>query len=182
MSAALHRFTPIQRLLHWTTAVLVIAMLFIGVGMVSTVGRSYLSLVSIHRPLGAAILILTLLRLGVRLRRGSPPLPADLPWPMAFAAKATQVVLYALLLAMPLVGWAMLSAGGYRVEMFGAFSLPPIVPHDAALHALLRQAHTLLAFALFGAILAHAGAALFHGLVRRDGVFEAMAGGGDPTA
>ena len=175
-----HRFSTLQRLLHWTTAVLVIAMLFIGVGMASSLGRSYLSLVAVHRPLGVAILLLTLLRLGVRLKLGSPPLPADLPWPMAFGAKASQVALYALLLAMPLIGWAMLSAGGYPVEMFGAVRLPPITPHDAGLHALLRQAHTLLALALFATILLHLAAGLFHALIRRDGVFETMAGGAIP--
>jgi len=73
------RFTPLQRLLHWLMAVCILAMLFIGVGMVSTVMPKYLTLVSIHKPLGIAILVLALVRLGVRLRYGAPSLPADLP-------------------------------------------------------------------------------------------------------
>ena len=70
------RFTALQRLLHWLMAVCIVAMLFIGVGMVSTVMPKYLTLVSIHKPLGIAILVLALIRLAVRLRSGAPPLPA----------------------------------------------------------------------------------------------------------
>jgi cytochrome b561 len=49
------RFTPLQRLVHWLMAVCILAMLFIGVGMVSTVKPKYLTLVSIHKPLGIAV-------------------------------------------------------------------------------------------------------------------------------
>src|SRR6202012_17295 len=73
------RFTPLQRLLHWLMAACILAMLFIGVGMVSTIPPKDLTLASIHKPLGAAILVLALVRLVVRLPYGAPPLPADLP-------------------------------------------------------------------------------------------------------
>ncbi len=62
MSAARDHFTPTQRVLHWLMAVCILAMLFIGVGMVSTVTPKYLTLVGIHKPLGIAILVLALLR------------------------------------------------------------------------------------------------------------------------
>jgi cytochrome b561 len=45
------------------------------------------------------------------------------------------------------------------------------------LFALLRALHTWLAFALFATVLLHLAAALFHGLIRRDGVFSSMARG-----
>lgn len=169
------RFTPLQRLLHWSMAACILAMLFIGVGMVSTIAPKYLTLVSIHKPLGIAILVLALLRLGVRLRDGAPPLPADLPAPMRLAARLSHVALYALMLALPLIGWAMLSAAAYPVVLFGGLHLPAILPQSDRLHALLWGAHRYLAFAFFGLILMHLGAALFHAFVRRDGVFEAMA-------
>jgi cytochrome b561 len=60
------RFNPLQRLLHWLMAVCILAMLFIGVGMVSTITPKYLPLVSIHKTLGIAILVLALIRLAVR--------------------------------------------------------------------------------------------------------------------
>ena len=73
------RFTAWQRLLHWLMAICNLAMLFIGVGMVSTIKPTYLTLVSIHKPLGIAILALAVVRLALRLRYGAPLLPADMP-------------------------------------------------------------------------------------------------------
>ncbi|MFM0007306.1 cytochrome b [Paraburkholderia dipogonis] len=170
-------FSPLARLLHWTMAPLIIAMLFIGVGMVATVSSAHNTLIAIHRPLGIALLLLVVLRAGVRLTRGSPPLPDDMPTPQRFAAKASHLVLYVLMAAMPLIGWAMLSAAGYPVTLYGPLHLPPIAPHNVELFALLRALHTWLASALFATVLLHLAAALFHGLIRRDGVFSSMARG-----
>ena len=169
------RFTAWQRLLHWLMAACILAMLFIGVGMVCTVRPTYLTLVSIHKPLGIAILVLVLVRLALRLRHGAPSLPADLPEPMKLAAEGSHYALYALMIAMPLLGWGMLSAAEYPVVSFRGWHLPPILPQSDSLHTLLWDAHFYLAFAFFALILLHVAAALFHALVRRDGVFETMA-------
>jgi cytochrome b561 len=168
------RFTPLQRALHWIMALCIIAMLFIGVGMVSSVMPDYVPLFTTHRTLGIAILVLALVRLAVRLTRGAPPLPADLPEPMRLAAHLSHYVLYALMIAMPLIGWGLLSAGAYPIRLLGGLELPPILPQSDAMHTLLWNAHVYLAFAFFAVILMHIAAALFHALVRRDGVFEAM--------
>ena len=175
MSAARQHFTPLQRVLHWLMAVCILAMLFIGVGMVSTIKPLYLTLVSIHKPLGITILVLALIRVAVRLGYGAPPLPADLPEPMKLAAHLSHYALYALMIAMPLIGWGMLSAAAYPVVLFGSVGLPQILPQSDRLHTLLWNAHFYLAFVFFALILMHVAAALFHALVRRDGVFEAMA-------
>lgn len=168
------RFTPLQRLLHWLMAICILAMLFIGVGMVSIVAPKYLTLVSIHKPLGIAILVLALIRLAVRLRYGAPALPADLPEPMRLAAQLSHYALYILMIAMPLIGWAMLSAAAYPVVLYGGVTLPAIMPLSDSLHTLLWNAHFYLAFLFFALILIHFAAALFHAMVRRDGVFETM--------
>ena len=52
------RFPAASRLLHWLMAPMIVAMLFIGVGMAATVSTRYDLLVSIHRPLGIAIFVL----------------------------------------------------------------------------------------------------------------------------
>src|SRR5580700_8738773 len=169
------RFTPLQRLLHWLIAVGILAMLFIGVGMVSTVTPKFLPLVAIHKSLGIGILVLALIRLAVRLHYGAPALPADLPAPMKLAAQLSHYALYALMLGMPLLGWAMLSAAAYPVVVFGGIVLPAILPQSDLLHTWLWDAHFYLAFAFFALILMHVAAALFHALIRRDGVFDAMA-------
>ena len=177
MTKASRHFSPLARLLHWTMAALILAMLFVGVAMVATVSHAHATLVALHRPLGIALLVLALIRVVVRLKNGTPALPDDLPALQRFAAKATHRVLYGLFIAMPVIGWAMLSAGGYPVVLFGAWHLPAILPQNVDLFALLRALHTWLAFALFATVLAHIAAALFHGLIRRDGVFSSMARG-----
>lgn len=167
------------RALHWLMALMLLTMLFVGAGMVASVSERHAWLLALHKPLGIAILALALLRLALRLWRRPPPLPRELGAAQRFAAHASHWLLYALMLAMPLIGWAMLSAGGYPIVLWGGLHLPPIVPHTPALYAALRNAHSLLAYVLFATVLMHVGAALFHLWVRRDGVFQAMARGKD---
>ncbi|WP_176054700.1 cytochrome b [Paraburkholderia caribensis] len=174
MKPSLERFTPLQRALHWIMAICILSMLFIGVGMVSTIRPDYLTLVAIHKPLGVAILVLALIRLVVRLTVGAPSLPAEMPIPMKLAAHLSHLAFYALMIALPLIGWGMLSAARYPVVVAG-MQLPWILPHSDELHTLLWDAHRFLALCFFALILVHLAAALFHALVRRDGVFRAMA-------
>ena len=175
MTSLRTRFAVPQRFLHWLMAACILSMLFIGVGMVSTVAPKYLTLVQIHKPLGIAILVLALIRLVLRIYYGAPALPTDLPVPIRLAAELSQYIFYALMIAMPLIGWGMLSASSHPVILFGDVKLPAILPVNADLYSLLRRAHCFLAFAFFALILMHAAALLFHKLVRKDGVFETMA-------
>jgi cytochrome b561 len=175
MTMAQHLHFPIfSRILHWAMAVMVLAMLFIGIGMVASLS-DYHWLVSIHKPLGVLILILVAIRLVNRLLDPAPPLPEGMPAWQRFAAYASHVVLYALMFALPLVGWGMLSAARYPIVLYGSLQLPPILPHDVALYALLRTTHTVLAFLLFATFIVHFAAALMHALIYRDGVFPSMA-------
>jgi cytochrome b561 len=169
------RFTPLQRALHWLMAACIIALLFIGVGMISTVAPKYLALLATHETLGIIIFALALIRLGVRLRSGAPPLPANLPAPMKLAAELSHYLLYALMIVMPLLGWGMLAATHYPVVLFGGVRLPIALSPSASLHTLLWNAHSYLGLLFFALVLMHLAAALFHALVRHDGVFEAMA-------
>jgi len=171
------RFALPARLLHWLMAVLILAMLLIGAGMVSTTTARYPALLAWHRPLGLAILVLALVRLAVRLTHRPPPLPADLPAIQVAAAKGSHILLYALMIAMPLIGWAMQSAGGYPVVMWKGFDLYPILPHNIIVYGQLRRLHGLFAYAFFLLILVHLAAALVHAWIRRDGVFQSMSGG-----
>lgn len=179
MNAQPTHFAPLARLLHWLMAVSILAMLFIGAGMAASVSERHETLIHIHKPLGALLLVLVILRLIVRMSTRQPPLPADMPGWQALAARLSHVLLYALMLIMPLVGWAMLSAAGDPVMLGSSLQLPSILPANATSFAVLRKAHRYLAYLLFLTILLHLAAALFHGWIRRDGVLESMLKGRD---
>lgn len=87
-------FSLPARVLHWVMAVMVVAMLFIGVGMVASVSERHAVLVAIHKPLGVAVLVLVCVRVAVRLSSRPPALPADMPAWQRFAAHGSHLVLY----------------------------------------------------------------------------------------
>jgi cytochrome b561 len=168
------QFAAFSRLLHWTMAVMVLTMLCIGAAMVVSLGN-YHVLVSIHRPLGIAILILVVVRFVNRLLNPPPPFPASMSRAERLAATASELAMYGLMLVLPLVGWGMLSAVRYPIVLYGSLHLPFILPHSAALYAVLRKAHTILAYLFFLTFMGHFGAILFHTLIVRDGLLKRMA-------
>jgi cytochrome b561 len=173
MSTQRRQFTAISRLLHWTMAAMVLTMLCIGVGMVVSLAN-YHVLVSIHRPLGLAILILVVVRFVNRLLNPPPPFPPTMSRAERLAATASEFTMYGLMFVLPLVGWGMLSAARYPIVLYGPLNLPYILPQNAMLYALLRKGHTILAYLFFLTFIAHFGAILFHTLIVRDGMLNRM--------
>jgi cytochrome b561 len=168
------QFAVLSRILHWLMAAMLLTMLFIGVAMVSSLGN-YHWLVAIHRPLGIMILILAAVRLVNRMLTTLPPFPPTMSEKERRIASASERLLYALMFALPLIGWGMLSAGHYPIVMFGSVHLPPILPASPMLYAVLRKSHTVLAYLLFLTFLAHLSAVLFHTLIVRDRLLDRMA-------
>ena len=94
---------------------------------------------------------------------------------MKLAAHLSHYALYVLMIGMPLLGLTMQWTGAYPIVLYGDVRLPTLLRQSDAMHTLLWDAHFYLAFVSFGVILLHVAAALFHALIRRDGVFESMA-------
>jgi cytochrome b561 len=174
MATERRQFTALSRLLHWTMAAMVLTMLGVGVAMVASLAN-YHVLVSVHRPLGIAILVLVVVRFVNRLLNRPPPFPATMARAERLAATASEFLMYGLMFVLPLVGWGMLSAARYPVVLFGPLHLPYILPHNVMLYAVLRKAHTVLAYLFFLTFVAHFGAVLFHTLIVRDGILLRMA-------
>src|SRR5580693_1601887 len=174
MSTQRHQFAAFSRLLHWTMAAMILTMLCIGVAMVASLAN-YHVLVSIHRPLGIAILCLVVIRFVNRLLSRLPPFPATMSRAERLAATASELTMYGLMFVLPLVGWGMLSAARYPIVLYGSLHLPYILPHNPGLYAELRKAHTVLAYLFVLTFLAHFGAVLYHTLIVRDGLLLRMA-------
>ncbi|UPG85160.1 cytochrome b/b6 domain-containing protein [Luteibacter aegosomatis] len=161
------------RWLHWLMALLVVAGACVALLREEVSGRALrLWLLEGHRHIGLLVLLLFAVRLALRLTlRGAPPVP--MPAFLRLCAGFTHALLYALLLAMPLLGWALSSAADQTIHFFG-FTLPHIVAADDDLADRLQAWHVDVAWVLLGVACLHAGAALWHHLVRRDGVLRRM--------
>jgi cytochrome b561 len=167
------QFNPLARVLHWTMAAMVLSMLCIGVAMVVSLG-SYHTLISIHRPLGIAILVLVVVRFINRQLSSLPPFPPTMSHLERRVAKTSEILMYGLMLGLPLVGWGMLSAARYPIVLYGSLHLPFILPQNLVLYSVLRTAHTVLAYLFYLTFLAHFSAVLFHTLVVQDGLLKRM--------
>lgn len=167
------RYPLRTRILHWLTAVLVFCALFIGFVMANAIG-SYAALVAVHMTLGVIILAVVVVRIVNRLTHRAPKLPDTVGWFEHKLVVCSELAMYALLVAQPLIGWAMVSASGDHVTIFGSVPLPRIAPFDAELFYVLRQCHSLVAYTLVAAIAAHVSAVLWHTLTLRDGMLSRM--------
>jgi cytochrome b561 len=165
------------RVLHWLAAIAIVIAFFIGLTMLRVAsGPTQDSLFFWHESLGATVLALTALRLAWRAISPAPPLPLTVPGWIRTAAPASHRVLYALMLLQPIIGWLGASAFGAVVNVFGLFDLPVLLHQDKGLAGVLFLIHRIGAFTLAGLVTIHVGGALFHLVVRRDGVFRRMTG------
>jgi cytochrome b561 len=165
------------RLAHWLSAVLVLVALGLGTTMVQFVDNpaARFELTQTHKSIGIVILALTVARLCRRgFSRGPKPEPAVRS--LLLAAKATHLVLYALLLLMPVSGWLMATTTPVRVPtiVFGLFALPyPLAP-DLAIYGWAHATHVALAILLAGLIAVHVAAAMIHAFIWRDPTLARM--------
>ncbi|KAA6476826.1 hydrogenase [Agrobacterium sp. ICMP 7243] len=184
------RYSAVAIVLHWTTALLVISMIPMGWWMVRAINKpdtqqlAY-QLFQVHKSLGFAILALTLLRISWRLTHPIPALPAGMKRWERVLARATHIAFYGLLLAIPLTGWAYISAGWaistdrplmVATSWFGLFTIPDL-PGLESMRTLAFGAMGAHAYMAYGGALLiglHMAAALKHHIIDRDGVLAQM--------
>jgi cytochrome b561 len=161
--------------LHWLVALLVLITFPLGLGMTAMpLSPQKLQFFSYHKWLGVTVFALMLLRLGWRIGHAAPRPPAGTPRWQQRAAQCAHVLLYLLLLAVPLSGWAYSSAAGVQTVYLGIVPLPNAVAPDKALAALLKGVHYALNASLFVVFCVHFCAALKHHFFDRDGVLARM--------
>jgi cytochrome b561 len=126
-----------------------------------------------HRHFGLFVLVLFFIRVVVRIRAGKLPSEGKLPWALRAAAALTHIALYALLLSLPLLGWALSNAQDKPVHLFG-LTLPALVGADDDLADTLQTWHVDAAWVLLALVLMHIAAALWHHFVLRDNTLRRM--------
>jgi cytochrome b561 len=174
-AAARPKHPAVTVALHWGTVaaiVIAVAAMFLRDAMEDKFWRQLL--LETHRQLGLLVLIGVGVRIAVRLWRGFADHAPDVSAILRWAAKMAHVLLYGLLIALPLEGWALTSAHGITLALFGAVHLPNLLASDSELADTLSDYHIWLAWALLVFVGMHAVAALWHHFVRRDAVLTAM--------
>lgn len=166
--------------LHWLMAVLLIALIVLGLYMSSLpdVGfnKDKILLVLYHKEYGILALGLAVVRLAWRVGNVLPALVEQLPGWQKVAARFVHLCFYGFMLGLPISGWLMSSAAGIPVYAFG-FRLPDLIAHNEYRFQLLIEVHKWLGYALIGFILLHAGAALWHHFLNRDNTLKKMLAG-----
>jgi cytochrome b561 len=176
MTSITKRYNVASRLIHWVMALLVLGMIPVGFVMVQDgISRSLQNFLFIaHKNVGVLLLILIFVRLFNRWRNPPSLQPVKLARVQELAAQLTHIALYGLLLIMPLAGYIRVKAGGFPIESLDALGIPALVLRSDALAEAAKTVHFYGAYAVAAFVLMHIGAACFHGLVRKDGVFSRM--------
>ena len=168
-------YDPVAQAFHWLIVMLLVVQYSTELILPYLLPKTAEDgLVAWHLSVGPTILLLILLRLAWRLTHPPPPPPADLPPWLRLLSRTTHWLFYAILIVLPLLGWTAASAFGAKVYLLGLIPLPALVAPNKPLAETVGSIHGAVALALLALIALHITGALYHILVKRDGVMQRM--------
>lgn len=170
--ARLLRYNNGAVILHWLTALLVVAQVVVGFAFANMErGPARNDLFTVHKTIGATILLVSLIRLGWRIANPPPPFPPQLPNWERLAAVWNHRAFYFLLIALPVTGLATVSAGAAAAgrattALLGGIPLPllPGIPKSAG--ESIGDLHVMLVLVTLALLVLHVSAALKHQIER----------------
>jgi cytochrome b561 len=177
------RYTIVAILLHWTSALCVLALIGLGLTMThaALAPLRQFQLYQWHKSVGITVLALTVLRTVWRLAHRPPANPAGMPEWEHKAASSTHGVLYGLLVGLPLTGWAVVSLSPFNIPtvLYGLVPWPhlplaAVFPDRTLAESAFKLVHAYGAWLLTALLILHVAAALRHHLILRDGVLTRM--------
>jgi len=171
------RYAPSRRALHWGILLLmVLAYVFIeGRENFERGSAARLAMVQAHFWVGLSILALMLPRLLLVVSRPAPPVSPPLPAWQAFPAKAMHLLLYAMLVAQPVLGLLTAWTDGKEILLpFTQVALPALLAPNESLAHDFEDLHELLGTAFYWVVGLHVAAALYHHFFRRDDTLRRM--------
>jgi len=184
-SAVEARYNSVAIALHWLIALAIIINIALGLYFADMANSDpdKFPLAQLHKSIGLTVLVLSLIRVVWRLIHPAPPLPEGMSPPLRLAAHASHFLLYFLIIAIPLSGWALVSSSplGLPTMYFGWFAWPEL-PYLSELPRAAKKVwshefgatHVFLAWSVIVLLTIHFAAALYHHFVRRDVVLARM--------
>lgn len=172
-------YPPFARALHWTTVAFIAVLVPLGFAMTYRGGTLNIwdattnAMYSWHKLLGFIVLILAVVRIVYRFVKGRPDDEKSLETWQVMGAYVVHTGLYALLIAVPMLGW--IGVQKYpALTIFGWFDLPSFLKPGQAGAARAFMLHKYAAWALVALVAMHVAAAAFHHFIRKDGVNRRM--------
>jgi cytochrome b561 len=160
--------------LHWLIAGLIVCAFSLGWVMTElAISPLRVRMFNWHKWVGMTILALAAIRTIWRLTHPAPPLLPMPAW-QRISAHALHGLLYLLMFALPLSGWAYSNATGYPIVYLGLLRLPDLVDRNKQLAPQLEQVHEMLGWLLLGVVAVHVLAALKHHFFDRDDTLKRM--------
>ncbi len=184
MSAQSARYSTVAIILHWLISLLIIGQLLGGLIMTRFLPKASaltFEIYQLHKSFGITVLLLSVLRLLWRLGHRPPELPADMANWERVSARITHILFYALILLIPLSGWAMVSSSPLNIPtyLFDVIKLPHLpfwedATNKAAITSRFATIHEYMGFFTIALLALHVGAALKHHFVNKDSVLTRM--------
>lgn len=176
------RYGDTAVIFHWLIAFLIIGLLAVGKFMTQLEENDPLrfELTQWHKSFGISVLVLSVLRILWRLTHKPPPELDTIPKWQQRAASLIHVVLYALMLALPITGWVMVSASPLNIDtiLFGLVEWPHLplgeLNNKEAIASDFHGYHEIASSILIVLLLGHIGAALKHHVIDKDTVLIRM--------
>jgi len=170
-----HGYGSAARLLHWSVALLIIGLFFMGLWMEELPKGDFKGQVyGLHKSVGVLVTLLVAARLAWRAGNPAPLAPNTTTAIQQALAVWAHRLLYVLMIAVPVAGVLMSQTAGRAVSFFGWFDLPTLMGKNEPLHEALQGAHALLAFLMMAVVVFHIGAAIWHHAVLKDDVLRRM--------
>lgn len=167
------RFDRVSIAFHWLTVFLVVVQ-FATAFTVYWADEDAEGLIAVHRSTESLIWVVVVARLIWRHNFAYlPAFSATMPKFQQRIAMLNEYALYSLLLLQPLTGLASTLFQGRPFDLL-IWQVPALLEHNKPASGLFHKLHELGATALLILIAVHATAALFHGLILRDGVLARM--------
>lgn len=161
--------TNINRLMiyiHWATVILIV-LAFVSIEFRSSFGKHTLFhdlMKNSHLYIGFIVLFLTILRLSIRKFVSFPIIGQRVFYNTfrAILARLVHIFLYVWLIAMPILGWAIISAKGTYIIPFGLPAILDVMPRADIVE--IKELHETFAYIGLAVIFSHAlvAAAEYH--------------------
>jgi len=167
-------FGLVAKSFHWVIALLILGMVPLGFFMSGMENSPFkFELYGLHKSFGLLVFFLGLARIVWRFVSPPPPaLATHQKWEYLLA-NAAHIWLYVCLIALPLTGWLMSSAGGYPVGFFG-IEMPALMGKNESLGGIFYELHEAFVYSILAILALHMAGALKHHIFDRDRTLKRM--------